>query len=181
VVRERQSFRHDPGSLALPAALRLTRTTSSGDLSASAVSYDRRMRIDTHVRGNFDSRFPYAAKADVWARVVDSVGEQDLSERIVSVNNSRAVSRNEIHELVFCREEPAALRTTGVCAIEIEASGVILKDDAVVVDGALVSRVIGFDVSHCPDHLDVLLALPERPIWSGRVGFRLVPRTVDSP
>jgi hypothetical protein len=81
---------------------------------------------------------------------------------------SRAVQLNEIHE-VISTDEATAIPGAKVNSIaylgfvEIQQSGVLYVGDEVSVNGAPVGRLAGFDLTHHPNHLNlVVVAEPLR-------------------
>lgn len=77
---------------------------------------------------------------------------------------TRALARSEIHELVTTDQREAAAgdaidRVGFLGFAEITAGGIVERGDRLLVDGALVGTVLGFDDCHFPNHLNVLVAV----------------------
>jgi Family of unknown function (DUF6917) len=80
---------------------------------------------------------------------------------------SRCVRAGEVHELVTTDEPDTATgarvdRVGFLGFAEIGNAGVIDRGDRVLVDGAPVGTVLGFDACHFPNHYNVLI-LTDRP------------------
>ena len=43
-----------------------------------------------------------------------------------------------------------------------KAAGVVLRGDSVLVNGELIGSVLGFDESHAPNHMNIVLGAAER-------------------
>lgn len=106
---------------------------------------------------------PYHAKADLVARVV-AVLDARLENRGLSLitQASRAIPAGQIHELVATEEQAAAPGKTVDQAIymafvEFLTGGVILSGDSVLIDGKEIGKLAGFDETHFPNHLNVLV------------------------
>jgi len=92
---------------------------------------------------------------------------------------SRAVLKHEIHELMITDENAAvpgggADRVTAVAFFEITRSGVIITGDDVTVSGKKIGELVGYDLNHMPNHMNILIRAPtvdEPPL---AVGEKLV-------
>jgi hypothetical protein len=77
------------------------------------------------------------------------------------INSSRAVRVNDVHELACTTEncEPGnVVDEIGYLAFIIfDESGVIAVDDKLLVDGVLFGKVIGFNETHSPNHINIIL------------------------
>jgi uncharacterized protein YuzE len=125
------------------------------------------MSKEPHGAGILD-KYPYAAKSDVTGRLVcllDARSEERGME--VILHPSRALCRNEIHELAVT-DDPAAApnrtvdRVAYLAFFSVEEGGVVLVGDRVEVAGKEIGEVAGFDVTHAPNHLNVLLRVEQR-------------------
>jgi uncharacterized protein YuzE len=125
------------------------------------------MSREPHGAGILD-KYPYAAKSDVTGRLVcllDARSEERGMELIL--HPSRVLCRNEIHELAVT-DDPAAApnhtvdRVAYLAFFSIEEGGVVLVGDKVEVAGKEIGEVAGFDVTHAPNHLNVLLRVEQR-------------------
>lgn len=75
---------------------------------------------------------------------------------------SRAVLRGEIHELLVTDEEGAKpgteVNSIGVIGfMEFTLGGMIAAGDDVFVGRRLIGTIAGFDETHCPNHINIVL------------------------
>jgi len=74
---------------------------------------------------------------------------------------SRAVLRNEIHELMLTDEAAAPNKTVDriFCLgfFEVSSPGVVLKGDTLTVAGRPIGTVAGFNGDHMPNHLNIVI------------------------
>ena len=75
---------------------------------------------------------------------------------------SRAVKKNEIHEIMTTAEKGAAPGeavndVAYVGFFEVEESGVIVTGDSVYIGAQLIGEVVGFDDTHMPNHQNIVL------------------------
>lgn len=76
---------------------------------------------------------------------------------------SRALKKNEVHELIISDEEGISpgSRVDKIAYIgftEIETGGVIIKGDEVLCDGMLIGTIAGFDETHMPNHQNIVIS-----------------------
>lgn len=90
---------------------------------------------------------------------------------------SRALLENEIHELMITDEEAApeggADRVSAIAFFEVERGGLAIVGDEVTLDGSALGNLAGFDTTHMPNHMNVVVkaeSLEEPPI---RVGSKI--------
>jgi len=142
------------------------------------------MSKEPHAGGILD-KYPYVDKSDVVGRVVcilDARSENRGME--LSIHPSRAVLRGEIHELVATDDPQAGpgKMVDGVAYIgffEVEKGSLILVNDRVTVEGQEVGQVVGFDFTHAPNHLNILVRT-EAPMTGPELGLTLGGRVVFS-
>jgi len=92
---------------------------------------------------------------------------------------SRAVLNNEIHELMITDEKAAAPgggadRVSAVAFFEITRGGLIVSGDEVITSGVRIGELVGYDMNHMPNHMNILIRAPtvdEPPL---AVGDKLV-------
>jgi hypothetical protein len=113
-------------------------------------------------------------KSDVHAElvVVLSNSREDRGLKLITPH-TRALLRNEIHEFILTDEKEARPTATVdhiayLCFAEIKKGGVIAFGDKVMVEGRMIGEVVGFDETHMPNHLNVVLRADER-----KSGFEL--------
>ncbi|MEC9488130.1 MAG: hypothetical protein UMV23_01445 [Halanaerobium sp.] len=75
---------------------------------------------------------------------------------------SRAVKKGEIHELIITDDELAAPgRVVNSIAylgfFEVEVAGVLVSGDNFRVEGDVIGKIAGFDLTHAPNHLNIIL------------------------
>jgi uncharacterized protein YuzE len=135
------------------------------------------MSKEPHGTGLLD-KYPYAAKSDVEGRLVcilDARSDERGMELIL--HPSRALCRGEIHELALTDDPEAAPQRTVdrvayLAFFTVEEGGIVLVGDKVEVDGKEIGEVVGFDLTHAPNHMNVLLRARERKT-GGQLGLRL--------
>ncbi len=91
---------------------------------------------------------------------------------------SRTVKLNEIHELMITDEQDAAPgggadRVRAIAFFEITKSGLIVMGDNVSINGKKLGTLAGYDVTHMPNHINVVVETEtlDEPII--RVGDRV--------
>jgi len=91
---------------------------------------------------------------------------------------SRTVKLNEIHELMITDEQDAAPggganRVRAIAFFEITKSGLIVVGDQVTIEGRKLGTLAGYDVTHMPNHINVVVKTKtlDEPIL--RVGDRV--------
>jgi kynureninase len=125
------------------------------------------MSKEPHAGGILD-KYPYAAKTDVEGRLVcilDARSDKRGMELIL--HPSRALCRHEIHELAVTDDPHAAPertvdRVAYLAFFRVEEGGIVLVGDKVEVSGKEIGEVVGFDLTHAPNHMNVLLRAAER-------------------
>ncbi len=75
---------------------------------------------------------------------------------------SRTVKLNEIHELMITDEQDAApgggaSRVRAIAFFEITKSGLIVVGDEVTIEGKKLGTLAGYDVTHMPNHINVVV------------------------
>lgn len=120
----------------------------------------------------------YYQKSDVSAVLV-VVLQGKLETRSLSIikQPSRAVNRYQIIELISTDETniqcgASVNRIAYLGFAEITAGGVLLAGDPFYIQGQPIGTVAGFDETHYPNHLNVVIQVSER--FSGKeLGFKL--------
>src|SRR5262249_12040626 len=138
----------------------------------------RMARVEPHLGGVLDTKAPYFAKRPVAAEVVAVLHAHATARRLeLTVHPSRAVCAGEVHE-IFATDEPAkgpnstVNRVGYIACVAIRQPGMILMKDAVLLEGEVVGTVIGFDETHLPNHLNIVIQTPS--LQTGRdMGARL--------
>ncbi len=118
---------------------------------------------DPYVNKLLDTAHPCAAKSTVEGRincVLDARAPQRGLE--LCPYPSRAVLTHEIHELIITAEATAAPNAT-VNAIaylgyfEVLQGGVLWVGDRVMINGQEVGTLAGYDLTHFPNHLNIIV------------------------
>ncbi len=119
--------------------------------------------LDPHQQRVLDTDDPYVSKRPVEGRVVcvlDARSERRGMQ--LEPHPSRAIPAGEIHELALT-DDPAAgpgarvERVAYVGFVEIVQGGVILVGDRVTLGRHELGRVVGFDCTHFPNHMNILI------------------------
>jgi len=102
----------------------------------------------------------------------------------LSIHPSRAMPKGEIHELVATddpRAGPGKVvdKVAYIGFFEVEKGGIILVNDRVRVEGQEVGQVVGFDFTHAPNHLNILIRATT-PMTELELGLKLDGRVVFS-
>ncbi|KJS87705.1 MAG: hypothetical protein JM58_03305 [Peptococcaceae bacterium BICA1-8] len=123
--------------------------------------------IDPYKAGLFKNN-PYAKKQDIKGRLV-VVLDGKLEGRNLKLITpiSRALNKNEIHELIFTDEKEAgpgknvdSISYLGF--FEVQQGSVMINGDEIYLDGKLVGQIAGFDETHMPNHLNIVIKADER-------------------
>jgi hypothetical protein len=123
--------------------------------------------IDPHQEQVLDTDSPYVGKRTVEGRVVCVLHARSERRGMqLELHPSRAVPAGEIHELALT-DDPAARpgarveRVAYVGFVEIARGGVILVGDWVTLGAQDIGRVVGFDGTHFPNHMNILVRGPQ--------------------
>ena len=90
---------------------------------------------------------------------------------------SRTVKRYEIHELMLTDEDAApgggADRVRAIGFFEITGSGLIVVGDEVWIEDRLLGKLAGYDLTHMPNHMNIVVKAEslDEPVL--RVGDRI--------
>jgi hypothetical protein len=77
-------------------------------------------------------------------------------------SKSRALVKDEIHELMITDEEGAAPgggadRVSAIAFFEVREGGLIVVGDRLTLNDGFIGVVAGYDMTHMPNHMNVLL------------------------
>ena len=94
-------------------------------------------------------------------------------------SRSRALCKDEIHELMITDEEEAAPgggadRVSAIAFFEVKNGGLVVVGDRVTLNDDLLGTIAGYDVTHMPNHMNVLLKTESLEPPALNVGDRLV-------
>jgi len=136
------------------------------------------IRVEPHLGGILDTKAPYFSKQPVPAEIVAVLHAHATARKLeLTVHPSRAVSAGEVHEILATDETGKGLssvvdRVGYVACVAIKKSGMILVKDSVLLNGRIVGTVIGFDETHLPNHMNVVIYTPS--LQTGRdIGLNL--------
>lgn len=121
---------------------------------------------DPYQAGMFKKN-PYAKKREVRGEIVvvlDGKLEERKLKLITSI--SRCVCAQEIHELIIT-DEPAAPgmqvdRIAYLGFAEVSQGGVIVAGDLILIGDSQIGTVAGFDETHMPNHLNIVIRAEKR-------------------
>jgi len=90
---------------------------------------------------------------------------------------SRAVQLHEIHELMITDEDAApgggADRVRAIAFFEVDGSGLIVVGDKVSIEGRPLGTLAGFDETHMPNHMNIVVKTGSLDEPAIRVGDRV--------
>lgn len=80
---------------------------------------------------------------------------------------SRALPKNSIHELIATDEAErkpggTANRIAYLAFFEVTRGGCVIVGETLFVDGRVIGQVIGFDETHEPNHLNIIIGVKKR-------------------
>ncbi len=80
---------------------------------------------------------------------------------------SRALCKYEIHELILTdyideAQQKVVDRISYLGFVEIEEGGVVLVGDEVYLDNSYIGTIHGFDETHFPNHLNIIIKCEQR-------------------
>ena len=115
----------------------------------------------------FKQASPYASKTPVLGRLV-CILNATMDERGLELCPfpSRAVLKNEIHELILTDEDfarPTALvnHIAYLGFFEVLQGGILLEGDELQVNGITIGVLAGFDFTHLPNHMNLVIKTRE--------------------
>ena len=120
------------------------------------------MADDPYVRNIFGKKNPYYAKRSVKGQLV-VVLDGTYEERGLSLIKppSRALRAGEIHELIVTDESAQpGIKVNNIAYvgfIEVTIGGVIVVGDEVHVGNKVIGKIAGYDETHMPNHLNIVL------------------------
>ncbi len=116
---------------------------------------------DPYVRKKFAVN-AYASKNDVHGSVV-AVLRGTLQDRNLDLipQPSRVVQKSDVHEVIVTDEDAVpgsrVARVAYVAFVEFQNGGVLVRGDQVSIGGRVVGHLSGFDLSHAPNHMNMVL------------------------
>ncbi|KAB2954615.1 hypothetical protein F9B85_02775 [Heliorestis acidaminivorans] len=111
---------------------------------------------------------PYAKKKDVTGELV-AILEGKIEKRGLKLIKpiSRALCEDEIHEIIITDEQEAGpgKEVNSIAYLgffELKSGGVIVTGDEVYLKGELIGTITGFDETHMPNHINIIVKSAER-------------------
>ena len=104
----------------------------------------------------------FVTKAPVKAKVVAVLRGQVPDRGMELIPQlSRAVRKGDVHEVVMTDRDVApggqAREVAYLAFVEFQNGGVLLREDSLSVGGKSVGRLLGFDLSHFPNHMNLVV------------------------
>ena len=122
---------------------------------------------DPYASGMFKEN-PYYAKSDIQGSLV-VVLQGKYEDRGLDLIKpvSRCVKKYEIHELIASDEEgigpgKKVNKIAYIGFVEILQGGVIIAGDGVYLKGERIGFIAGFDETHMPNHLNIVISCDKR-------------------
>jgi len=123
--------------------------------------------IDPYQAGMFKTN-PYVVKRSMKGELVvvlDGYIENRGLQLISPI--SRCILKNEIHELIFTDENDAGpgMRVDKISYLgffEVEQGSVMVVGDEVYLNNGLIGHIVGFDETHLPNHLNIIIKRQDR-------------------
>jgi Family of unknown function (DUF6917) len=124
-------------------------------------------------KDNLFKASPYASKTPVIGNLV-CILDAELLERGLDLSPfpSRAVLKHEIHELIFTDEMQAAPGSSVnhiayLGFFEVLQGGILLKGDELKINGKIIGHLAGFDFTHLPNHMNLVIQT-DQPLQTGK-------------
>ena len=117
--------------------------------------------IDPYAQGKV-SLGAFAQKSVLKARVVAVLRGQVMDRGMELIPQlSRAIREGDIHEIVVTDTDVSSGSTVSrisyVAFVEFECGGVLLRGDNVSANGNPLGELLGFDLSHFPNHMNLIV------------------------
>jgi hypothetical protein len=95
---------------------------------------------------------------------------------------TRCFKKYEIHELILTDEDQAGPglevnHVAGIAFIEFTRGGVAAEGDRVTIGNRLIGKIAGYDETHTPNHINIILKGPKRVTghdWGIETGDRVI-------
>lgn len=121
------------------------------------------MSPDPYSTKKLDTSFPCASKSNVIGKLCTILDARAQNRALELVQYpSRAILKNEIHELILTAEntaEPGAVVNTisYLGYFEVLDSGVIWVGDKVLIGDTEIGTLAGYDMTHFPNHMNIVI------------------------
>jgi hypothetical protein len=110
----------------------------------------------------------YAANRPVKGGVVTVLDSTHEARGLNLISTySRALKKNSIHELIATDETgkkpgDTANRIAYLAFFEVSRGGCVIVGETLLVDGRPVGEIVGFDETHEPNHLNIIIGVTRR-------------------
>jgi hypothetical protein len=110
----------------------------------------------------------YAANRPVKGEVVTVLDSTHEARGLKLISTySRALKKNSIHELIATDETgkkpgDTANRIAYLAFFEVSRGGCIIVGETLFVDGKVIGQIIGFDETHEPNHINIIVGVKKR-------------------
>ena len=110
----------------------------------------------------------YAANRPVKGGVVTVLDSTHEARGLKLISTySRALKKNSIHELIATDETEkkpgdTANRIAYLAFFEVSRGGCIVVGETLFVDGEAIGQIIGFDETHEPNHINIIIGVKKR-------------------
>ena len=114
----------------------------------------------------------YAANRPVTGAVVTVLDSTHEARGLKLISTySRALQKNSIHELIATDETgrkpgDTANRIAYLAFFEVTCGGCVVVGETLFVDGKPVGQILGFDETHEPNHINIIIGVAERKTGS---------------
>jgi len=135
------------------------------------------MVVDPYKTGMF-KKSPYFKKAPCEGNLVVVLDGKFDGRGLELINPpSRALLEGEIHELIVTDEQDAApgKQVNNIAYwgfFRVNKSSVIVSGDEITIAGKCKGHICGFDITHMPNHLNIVVKVDER-VPGAEVGLEL--------
>ena len=143
----------------------------------------QRKNIDPYAAGMIKDRPFITSKASLEAKVIAVLSSLREGRGLqLILPKTRCIQKYEIHELILTDEEDACPgsevnRVAGIAFIEFTQGGVIAERDRLMIGKHLIGRIAGYDETHAPNHINIILRGPKRQtgqVWGIRTGDKVI-------
>jgi hypothetical protein len=137
------------------------------------------MTLDPYAGKKLDTPFPCADKSTVPGRICAILDARALERGLqLAPFPSRAVLKHEVHELILTAEAAAGpgARVNQIAYLaffEVLESGILWTGDRVLIAGREVGRLAGYDLTHFPNHLNLIVKTASELVTGLEAGIKV--------
>jgi hypothetical protein len=131
------------------------------------------MSPDPYATKALDTKYPCADKSLVIGKFCCILHARAENRGLnLTQAPSRAVLKNEVHELILTAEENAVPgqvvnNISYLGYFEILESGIIWVGDKVYVNDQLIGALAGYDLTHFPNHMNIIVKI-DKALYTGK-------------